>query len=327
MIAARRLGFRLLIGLAATAAAASLRLALEPVLRDEAAFTPNFLAVFVAAYFGGWPAGATTLGLSGLVTYVFFMDPPGLLVRRVGDAVSVGLFWVIGGLILASVVGLRGSLSRLAEREKALLLAQQQERMLSREMGHRVKNLLSVVTAVVEQSIRSSAGLADARERIAMRLRSLGTAQELALNPLEEVSLARVVRAAVEAIGDDRIGLQLWADGQMETDGARGLVLALHELATNALKYGALSRPDGGVRLTTELGEDGAVRVEWREQGGPEVKAPKARGFGSRLITHALPSPGDEVRLTFPAQGVVCVFRLRVDEPRANPTGLAGLED
>lgn len=301
---------RIALGLATALLAAALRLALKPVLQDEAAFTPNFLALFAAAFLGGWLSGSISMLLGGLITYYFFFNPADTFDRPLFDLLSLVLFWVIAGLSLVSVVGLRSALTKLSVREQALLLAQEQERLLSREMGHRVKNLLAVVQGVVDQSLRGSRDLPDARGRIEARLRSLATAQELALSPFVDVSLAGLVRAAVGALGDDRIELELWADAKVDAERARGVVLALHELATNALKYGALSRPDGRVQLSLELAPPEGVEIEWREIGGPPVRPPERRGFGTRLITHAVAGSGDEVRLTYPEAGVRCVFRL-----------------
>jgi two-component sensor histidine kinase len=98
----------------------------------------------------------------------------------------------------------------------------------------------------------------------------------------------------------------------------RPLGLALHELATNAAKFGALSSKEGHVTLSwrTDLAEDGdVVRIVWSESGGPEVEAPLHRGFGSTLIEQTLPYElAGEVALEFPRTGVRCEFILPVRE-------------
>lgn len=307
----------LMIGVVAAIAATGLRLLLTSALKDEAAFTPDFLALFAAAYLGGWLSGLVSMLVAGLITFYAFLDPPMSLVRPLSDALSLMLFWLVAGLILLSVVSLRTALSRLAAREQALLLAQTQEQLLAREMGHRIKNLLAVVQGMVDQSLRGSKDLNEARERIANRLRSLATAQELALNPMRDVRLAEVVQASVRAIGDERIDLHWDADGQVDQQSARGLVLALHELATNALKYGALSQRDGRVHVTVHPGDGDEIRVSWKETGGPPVEEPTRQGFGSKLIARALPGSGETTLLRYPPGGVECVFRLRtVPHPR-----------
>jgi two-component sensor histidine kinase len=98
------------------------------------------------------------------------------------------------------------------------------------------------------------------------------------------------------------------------------MVLALHELATNAVRHGALSRPGGEVEVTWSLGEDGVAHFEWRESGGPPVSVPGAdrRGFGVRLLERGLVhdlGPGAEVKLDFPEDGVRATLSFRVGLP------------
>lgn len=313
----RRIGLfeSLMIGVVSAVAATGLRLLLTSALQDEAAFTPDFLALFLAAYLGGWLSGLVSMLLAGLITFYTFLGPTPTLVRPVSDVLSLLLFWLVAGLILLSIVWLRTVLSRLAAREQALLLAQTQERLLTREMGHRIKNLLAVVQGMVDQSLRASNNLDEARERILSRLGALDTAQELALSPMQNVRLAEVVQAAVRALGDERICLDLEADGQIAPQSARGLVLALHELATNALKYGALSQRDGRVWVTSRLVEGHEIGLRWKEAGGPPVEEPLRQGFGSKLIARALPGRGETTHLSYEPTGVECVFRLRTASP------------
>jgi len=309
---ARRIGTieALIIGLVAALLAAGLRVVLRPVLQDEAAFTPNFLALFAATFLGGWLSGLTSMLVGGSLTYYFFFDPPETFVRPAPDLLSLILFWAIAGLVVLSMAQLRSALRRLAVREQELLLSREQERILAREMGHRVKNLLAVVRAIVEQSLKGSADVPDARRRIEQRLSALGTAQELALGPMKEVKLAQVLSAAIRALGDERIALEVRCDASIPPDCARGLVLALHELATNALKYGALSRPEGRVDLLAQCEGGAVIDVAWREQGGPSVAEPTRFGFGVRMIGNALNGTGGKVEMSYPPEGVVCLFRL-----------------
>jgi two-component sensor histidine kinase len=91
---------------------------------------------------------------------------------------------------------------------------------------------------------------------------------------------------------------------------AVAIALALHELATNAVKYGALSRSDGNVHIDWEtFPEDpGSVRLHWLERGGPTVTAPQHRGFGSRLIERGLAAEFTKVELDFAPEGVGCIL-------------------
>jgi two-component sensor histidine kinase len=304
-------GAAVLLGLAAAAASASLRYALQPVLSDEGAFTLNFLAIAAAAFTGGAAGGFASVAAGGLFTFYFFFDPPMHWVRTSSDIFALGLFWLTSGLIVLSVVGLRVTFRRLMRREQELLLATERERLLAREMGHRTKNLLAVVQGVVDQTLRG-AEAADARERLTSRLKALGAAQEVALHPLEDVRLAKVVEAALAPLGDERIDRDVPSWPEVDARTASGVLLALHELATNALKYGALSAPGGRVSIQAEPEGPGGLRLIWRETGGPPVRAPDRRGFGSRLVARAVAGPDQGVALAFPPDGVECVFRLKI---------------
>lgn len=308
-----------LLGLTAAAASAGLRYALQPVLSDEGAFTLNFLAIFAAAFVGGAAGGFATLAASGLLTFYFFFDPPMRWVRTSADVFALALFWLTSALIVLSVVGLRVTFRRLVRREQELLLATEREQLLAREMGHRTKNLLAVVQGVADQTLRGIADSAGIRERLASRLKALGAAQEVALNPLEDVRLAKVVEAALAPLGDDRIHREVPADLQVDARTASGVLLALHELATNALKYGALTRPEGRVTVSARPDDPTTVRLLWCEAGGPPVKSPTRRGFGTRLVSDSVTGIGQSVTLEFPPEGVRCVFQLRLEADERAP--------
>ena len=97
------------------------------------------------------------------------------------------------------------------------------------------------------------------------------------------------------------------------------LGMALHELAVNAAKYGALSTPSGRVRVAWRRGEPGRLRLDWEEFGGPPVKPPSRRGFGSKLIEKVLAAElRGEVRLEFPPHGVRCTMDMALDRVSAH---------
>jgi two-component sensor histidine kinase len=99
----------------------------------------------------------------------------------------------------------------------------------------------------------------------------------------------------------------------VSADMGSGLALLLHELATNALKYGALSAIGGRVTLARGAAPDGRFVLEWRETGGPPVTPPSRRGFGTRLVAAALSAPGGKVAPEFAPEG----FRARIEGPTA----------
>ncbi len=180
--------------------------------------------------------------------------------------------------------------------------------ILKDELHHRMKNMLTMVTAIVRQSIRSAGNLADAERAIGTRLIAMATAHDLLLeSSLNTASLKRIVLAAI-AQHDVASGCIAVKGDDMEILALSTLPLALmlNELCTNATKYGALSKDGGHVLLTWARDEPSARAVfRWIESGGPPVVPSTRKSFGTRLIEEALPRQLNGTgRLSFPASGV-----------------------
>lgn len=183
---------------------------------------------------------------------------------------------------------MRAKAQAITERE--LLEAVEQRTLLAHELDHRVKNILAMVTAIAHQTFRPPATMDTAPKEFASRIRALAKAQDLLTQTSwTGAQLEQVVEGTLESVGS-RIdfsgpGVDLTAKS------ALALALALHELTTNAVKYGALSVDGGSVELTWEIVGEANARsflLRWIETGGPTVKQPDRKGFGSRLITSAL---------------------------------------
>ncbi len=190
------------------------------------------------------------------------------------------------------------------EREQAL----EQQEILTGELAHRMKNTMAMVQAIVHQSLRSANTLEEARESVTERFEALARAQDLLTASNWQVSnLDAVVQAALAPVNDsERIAIS----GEPSEVGARAALsftLVLHELATNAVKYGALSVPDGRVIIDWRRQDcAGAERLvfTWAEQGGPPVTIPTRKGFGTRLIDSMGRSFGGRSELHYPPEGV-----------------------
>ncbi|WP_181164540.1 PAS domain-containing sensor histidine kinase [Amaricoccus solimangrovi] len=187
--------------------------------------------------------------------------------------------------------------------------AEMRLRLLTHELSHRIKNILATVLALVSQTLRDP-DAASLRELLTQRLRALAAAHDL-LNDARwtQAPLREVVEAALAPFASERIFIA-GPDVALGPKRALSLSLAVNELATNALKYGALST-EGEVRLTWERALDAtgapALALTWKETGGPPVRAPTRRGFGRRLIERVL--AGDfagEVRIDFAPSGLEC---------------------
>lgn len=195
--------------------------------------------------------------------------------------------------------------------------AQEQASLLIGEMKHRLKNSLSIVQAIASQTL----GRVTPQEHAAFagRLQALASAQDLlTLKNLRSVPLREVlerVLAPFQERHSERITLDgvdgIWLDAGKVTL----LSMGLHELATNAAKYGALSNDTGTVHVTWRAAavEKGRrVTLTWREKGGPPVEPPERKGFGSLLLEQALKSELGGATLEFRPDGVVCSVELTV---------------
>ncbi len=192
--------------------------------------------------------------------------------------------------------------------------AEEQAQLLGDELQHRVKNTLSMVQAIVRQTLRSAATPADAQRAIDPRLTALARAHDmLTRGGWEGADIRSVVEAALLPHDDKtegRFALRgpaAWLPAQA----ALSLALLLHELSTNASKYGALSVREGRISVSWDVkpNDDGSrqVLLVWREMDGPSVEPPRSRGFGSKLIERGLTSGlGGQATLTFSRTGVVC---------------------
>jgi PAS domain S-box-containing protein len=189
-------------------------------------------------------------------------------------------------------------------------VAEEHQRLLINELNHRVKNTLASVQAIAFQTLRGDIPLAEARARFETRLMALSSAHNLLT---EEnwggASLERVAGDATEHLAGGSARFDVAGPPlRLAPRAALALAMALHELGTNAAKYGALS-VDGGRVSISWTAEDGRLRLEWRESGGPPVEVPTRRGFGSRLIERGLEADlGGAAALHFEPSGLRCTI-------------------
>lgn len=197
--------------------------------------------------------------------------------------------------------------------------AEQRQKLLLGELTHRVKNTLAVVQSLAELTLRSTPDPTAFATAFRARIGALARAHDLLTREVwSKASITGVTDVALGAwMTEGRIacaGPEIWLTPQQ----ALTLSLALHELATNAVKYGALSVPQGRIDLAWHLRDE--VRLLWREMGGPPVRQPERSGFGTRILTRALAQDlRGEVRLLFAPEGL----RLELVFP---PPDLAALE-
>ncbi len=220
-------------------------------------------------------------------------------------------FWASGTMmpLLDAEGQLRGFLNILRDQTEARAEAERRE-LLMAEMNHRIKNSFAIVQAVASQTQRHAADPADFQAAFRARLAVLARSHDVLIRAdWHDAPLRDVIGSALEAFnGASRITVE-GPPVLLAANLAVTVSLAFHELATNALKYGALSAPDGRVEVawTVVPHRKGASRADiiWRESGGPAVQPPQRRGFGSQLLEKGLPSDGT-VRIDFRPEGLEC---------------------
>ena len=241
-----------------------------------------------------------------------------------GGLSGLSMLTMIFGMLVASLLMLlvRMLTQQALEDEASLRWFEEQASIrnsLTRELNHRVKNTLANVLSIMALTRRRSKSLEEFADGLDGRIRALSATHDLltksdwGTTPVRAVIEAELVPYAHD--GDHEIDLQ-GPDIELAPNDALSLGLAMHELATNAAKYGALSRPGGKVAAHWKLVSPGLVRIEWQESGGPPVTQERGRGFGTdlieRIVAHELKNP---VELEFASEGVRCVLTVPVRRP------------
>ena len=203
--------------------------------------------------------------------------------------------------------------AELAERRRF----ERQQDLLLAELNHRVKNSLAIVLAIASQTLRHADSAEAFRAGFEARIMALAQAHDLLTDSnWQGASLRDILQRVLgpyRGEGEPRYTLAGEQDIRIGPRAAVALVMALHELATNAAKYGALSNTQGRVNVAWSIANGQApasLRLQWREIGGPVVKPPDRQGFGSRLIRGLSQDASAQADLTFEPTGLVCTIEL-----------------
>jgi PAS domain S-box-containing protein len=206
--------------------------------------------------------------------------------------------------------------SKIARDVTDKVRAEEARELLLHEIKHRVKNTLGTVQAIATQTFRQ--GPRNERDAFAGRLRALSSAHDLLTQEhLDHVPARGMIERALAPFQENRQARFSLAGNDVILGANQALLLAmaLHELATNAVKYGALSNDSGKVALDWQIRDRGDQRyltLEWRESGGPPVNEPARRGFGSTLIERALLQEQGRSCFDFRPEGVVCNLEIKL---------------
>jgi PAS domain S-box-containing protein len=197
--------------------------------------------------------------------------------------------------------------------------AQEQQKLLVREMQHRIKNSLATVQAIATKTLNQHA---KERDAFIARLHALGNAHDLLTSEnWERAPLQSIVTRALEPFKEQRQeSITVKGPAEVWLDSTTSVVVAMviHELATNAVKYGALSNGSGHVSVTWERHfQPNRVKLVWQESGGPEVEAPEHTGFGSYLIERAFGGQLGRAQLVYDPQGLSCTLEVGSDHTKS----------
>ena len=238
-----------------------------------------------------------------------------------GTLDPISMITLVFGLTLGSLLMLLARLltQQAFEDQKRLAFFEEQHSIrnsLTQELNHRVKNTLANVLSILSLTRRRSDSLDQFADSLEGRIRALSATHDLLTGTdWGTTPLRSVVEAELQhfrAGGENIVNI----DGppvELAPNDALSFGLAIHELATNAAKFGALSVPEGRVSIYWSLNNDSMAEVEWRELEGPDVEAERERGFGTdlieKIVAHELRQP---IKLEFAREGVRCVIRVPV---------------
>jgi two-component sensor histidine kinase len=185
------------------------------------------------------------------------------------------------------------------------------KRLVVGELHHRAKNMLTMVQAIAAQTLRNAGSLEEARSALLNRIAALSQANDVLVGRGRSANIRTIVADALNLLSDGPRSRFRVAGPELQVSSraALALAMALHELGTNAVKYGALSTDAGAVQIEWEQHEEqagGAFKLRWTESGGPEVRRPKRRGFGTQLLDRLGTELHGRVDTVFPASGLIC---------------------
>lgn len=304
------------------AIALAIRAWFDPVLPAGFPFLTFFPAVVICGFVFGLRQGVLVAALSGVSAWYFFISP-GRFDFSMGTLLAMGLYvFVVATDLTLIYLVTRAYRQEITTREEIQRLAEQQE-VMAQELDHRLKNIFATINAIISLSLKNASSADELAARLRDRLTALGRSNLLlrGLREGEDASLQSVVFQALEPfaiVGTPRFS----ANGPRVPIGGQTVVvlsLILHELGTNAAKYGALSMQNGHVALnwSIEASTDATEQlvITWRESGGPVPTPPLAGagGFGSTLMKRVIAGVRGQTEMTYPETGAVIRMTLPVD--------------
>jgi two-component sensor histidine kinase len=286
------------------------------ISEDTQVFTTFYPAVLFAALIGGVGAGTYAAILSGIIAWWAFMPPHfAFFPLPTGQAISLLIYLSASLLIVWAADHYRRLTNRLEDEEKF-------RKLTVEELAHRLKNKIATIQAIISMELHD---IPQKRAAIIGRLTALAATDDLILETQGQgAGLREILSTELAPYEASRIAIA--GPGILLSPKlAMTMALLVHELATNAAKYGALSSATGRVTIGWSL-SDGHLNLEWRESGGPVVNTPTKTGFGMRLLSQALTQFEGVVETDYEATGLLCKMNVTLPEntnigPGETPSG------
>jgi two-component sensor histidine kinase len=278
-------------------------------------YTTYYPAVLFATVVGGTGTGAFAATVGGAIGWWAFTPPHfALLPMRFGQEVRLVTYLFVAFLFVFGVDHYR----RLAKRRQDVAKRLQDEDRLRKlavdELGHRLKNKIAMIQSIISYQLRE---LPELRNEIINRLVALSRTDDLIMAMEGQgARVGDILSTELGPYGLSRTSMH-GVDFSLPPRFAWMMALMVHELATNAAKYGALSTAEGKLTVRWSL-EDRTLKLEWRESGGPLIASPTRRGFGLRLLSQGLDQFAGAVETTFEKTGLICTMKATI--PESAPT-------
>lgn len=296
----------LLFALICVALATFIRVALGELSSASAVFASYYSATLVAALVGGAPAGILAAASGAAAGFWLFVPPDWK--SHVFDReqlVSALLFAGSSGVIIWAAKSYRDLLWRLRAEED-------QRQLLTHELAHRIRNMLSIVQSLIGQTLRDQPA---ALAKLNARIGALAATNDLLIKSKWRGAYLTEILAGEFAPYDPARFCLDGDDFECPSEVATVLALIFHELTTNAAKYGALSGTHGAIALAWR-NRDGRAEFNWVESGGPQPAASRRQGFGTTLLRKGLRQFDGSVDIEFARGGLRCRFALALPRPR-----------
>jgi two-component sensor histidine kinase len=270
---------------------------LDPQVSPLIAYYPTMA---LCALLGGVGPGILVALTGGVTAWWAFMLPAySFSLEHHGDRVTLVVFTFVSAFIVFASDYFRRAAKRLEDEEQLRQLAVQ-------ELAHRLKNKIATIQAIISVQLREHPEI---RKDILDRLQALSATDRLIEEANGQGAFVRnIAETELGPYAASRVSIQ-GADVLLPPKYALTVALLIHELATNAAKYGSLSKPEGRVCLSSRMSGE-LLYLEWRETAGPTVSAPRKTGFGVRLLSRALQQFGGGTEMFFEPSGLICKMRL-----------------